>query len=87
MIKTKNEPTKVSHAAKKKQNNDKSGIKALRKEHLRQEAVARQIRRLTRFESDLQKNPNDELLPATIEHAKLTLKKIVGKKALSVARH
>lgn len=64
--------------SKAKQNYNKSGKLAKRKETRRLEAIARQVRRVQTLEKALEKNKNKKLAGEKLAHAQLTLQQIRG---------
>jgi hypothetical protein len=69
--------TKNTHA---KQNHDKSGKKAQRKELRRLEAIARQVERVEKAEKNALKAKNKADAYRKVNHAKMTLLQIRGGK-------
>ena len=63
-----------------KENYNKSGIKAKRKELRRMEAIARQVDRIAKVEKNALKAKNKADAQRKIDHAKLTLLQIRGGK-------
>lgn len=95
-----NTATKTKNGHRVKQNYHKTGKKAARKESRRQEAVARQIRRLTSLQAAFDKNENKRAvikvgkesfttqeLEVAVVKAKQTLKDVQGKQPVVVKRY
>mgnify|MGYP001165940574 CR=1 FL=1 len=68
----------VKKNARAKQNNNKSGIKAKRRELRRMEAIARQVTNVQKAEENAKKAKNKAKAAEKIIHAQITLQQIRG---------
>jgi hypothetical protein len=70
--------TTIKKNARAKQNNNKSGIKAKRRELRRMEAIARQITNVQKAEENAKKAKNKVKAESKVIHAQMTLQQIRG---------